>query len=105
MHGMHLRWALLEVLADHRGGLTTGELTTGELVRELERRGWSLEGSRPGKAVSDALRWEVRRGRVVQVGRGRYRVGRIPRTSEWRLRRDLAQLRQWREEARRRRSA
>ena len=36
-------------------------------------------GDRPNKTLSDALRWEVQRGRVQRWGRGTYVAGRIPR--------------------------
>jgi hypothetical protein len=57
-------------------------LSVSELVDCLDR----LEGTpagRPGKVVSDALRWEMRRGRVRRVGRGLYSAGQIPRSTRW----------------------
>jgi len=56
-----------------------------ELVTELERGGFVLAG-RPSKEISDALRWEVARGRVVRVGRGRYRAAAIPGATRRRIR-------------------
>jgi hypothetical protein len=51
-----------------------------ELTTAVEDAGLQAEG-RPGKAISDALRTEVARGRVVRVGRGRYAAGAAPRTT------------------------
>ena len=65
------------------------EVELPELVEVATRAGCRFPG-RPGKVVSDALRWEVRRGRVVRSGRGRYRAGRMPRSTEWWLRACLA---------------
>jgi hypothetical protein len=75
--GRELRYVLTLTL------MHAGSLTVRELVGAVERRGFSL-GGRPSKTVSDALRWEIRRGRVVRVGRGRYATGSIPRsTRSW----------------------
>lgn len=65
-----------------------GELTVAELVRRLAADGCTLEG-RPSKVISDALRWEAAHGRVIRVARGRYRTGRIPRSTRWWMLRTL----------------
>lgn len=62
-----------------------GPLSVAELARLLDGEGLSVHG-RPSKEISDALRWEVRRGRVNRVGRGRYAPGRIPRGTAHRIR-------------------
>jgi len=62
-----------------------------ELLAASERQGFSFAG-RPSKVVSDALRWECRRGRIVRTGRGEYRIGVIPRTSGQRIDRRLSLL-------------
>ncbi|HEX4867362.1 MAG TPA: hypothetical protein VFV32_07015 [Acidimicrobiales bacterium] len=62
-----------------------GTLTVRQLIGLLETDGFSTLG-RPSKAVSDALRWEVGRGRIVRMGRGRYAAGRVPRTTAGRIR-------------------
>src|SRR3954452_16085804 len=68
-----------------------GELTVAQLVGRLEADGYAVDG-RPSKVVSDALRWEIRWRRVTRIGRGRYRFGRIPRSTEYRMRKGLAHL-------------
>ncbi len=57
-------------------------MTVAELVVAIEAQGFSI-GDNANKVVADALRWEVRKGRIVKVGRGRYRYGRMPRSTEW----------------------
>lgn len=59
-------------------------LSVGELVRRVAADGFVVPGA-ANKAVSDALRWEIRRGRVVRVGRGRYRSGVMPRQTKSRI--------------------
>ena len=51
----------------------------------MEAAGFRITG-RPGKVVSDHLRAEVNRGRVVRLGRGRYRAGVIPGSTRRRMR-------------------
>ena len=64
-----------------------------ELVEALDRSGVPLPPGRTSKVVSDSLRWEVGRGRVVRLGRGRYGPGQISRgTAPWMR----AQLVAWR---------
>jgi hypothetical protein len=59
-------------------------LTVAQLVRAVAGDGFGLP--RPAnKAVSDALRWEVARGRVLRVGRGRYRSGVMPKATKSRI--------------------
>ena len=82
--GIVLRSALVLVLLD-RGGPTTVR----ELVSELGRCGVVTLG-RPSKAISDALRWEVGRGRVRRVSRSTYVIDRVSRQTAWRMRRRLA---------------
>lgn len=63
-------------------------LTVPELVDAIRATGWQIPG-RPSKTVSDALRWEIRKGRVRRHGRGLYGPGRMPpSTLRW-LRRSL----------------
>ena len=73
--------------------LADGPLTVAELVERLDADGIRLLG-RPGKVVSDSLRWEVGRRRVVRVGRGRYAPGVVPRQTLSRMRSVVAAERQ-----------
>lgn len=79
--GVELRYVLCDLIAG-AGGATC---TVSELVEAIERCGFRLAG-RPSKEISDALRAEVARGRVVRVGRGRYRAGSIPGSTRRRIR-------------------
>ena len=72
LSGLTLRYVLTTHLRRH------GEQSVAELVARLEAEGDRLVG-RPSKVVSDALRWEIRRGRVVRTGWGTYASGHIPR--------------------------
>lgn len=85
--GLHLRYLLTLHLAD------CGESSIDGVVAAVERTGFSLTG-RPSKAVSDALRWEVRRGRVVRLGRGRYGPGTMPRQTRSWMRRRMRSVRE-----------
>lgn len=67
-------------------------MTVQDLVDALDRRGIDVPG-RASKTISDALRWEVSRGRVMRVGRGRYRTGAIPRSTRWWLGRQVDAMR------------
>jgi hypothetical protein len=82
LSGKVLRWVLCIALREARRPLSIAEL-----VASVEDR-YVIVG-RAGKTVSDALRWEVRRGRVLQKGRGRYSTGRIQRSTEWSMRRRI----------------
>ena len=82
--GIVLRSALVLVLLDR-----ARPTTVRELVSQLGRRGVVTPG-RPSKAISDALRWEIGRGRVRRVSRSTYVVGRVSRQTAWRMRRRLA---------------
>lgn len=87
LSGLDLRYALTTVLL--RAGVP---LTVPELVRALERDGFTSCG-RASKEVSDALRWEIGRGRVVRVRRGVYVVGSMPKQTRSRITRRVADLR------------
>ena len=73
LRGRALRLVLLDQLRWRR------EASVDELARALSAAGLPIEG-RPSKAVSDALRWEVRAGRVARVRRGMYRFTSAPRS-------------------------
>lgn len=87
LSGIELRYALTAALL--RAGTP---LTVPELVRSLERDGFACCG-RTSKAVSDALRWEIGRGRVVRLRRGLYVVGHMPKQTRSRISRRVADLR------------
>lgn len=84
--GRELRALLVLALLD-----SDRPLTVPQLVAAVERRGFSFAG-RPGKEVSDALRWEVRRGRVWRASRGQYAAGSVAKSSRHDLRRRSAAL-------------
>jgi hypothetical protein len=69
--GAELRAALRQILACSERPLTVSELHRGLLARGLRPAG------RASKCISDALRWELRRGSIEQVRRGEY-VGVAP---------------------------
>jgi hypothetical protein len=78
LRGNNLRYALTRLLQ------LCGPSTVDELVVALRQWGFTVDG-RPSKTVSDALRWERRRGRVRRIGRGLYRAGAMPRGTEHRI--------------------
>lgn len=85
--GTELRCALSYYLAQH------GECTITELVEGLTHQGFRL-GPNPPKAVSDALRWEIGRGRVVRVRRGAYEATAAwPRATTHRIRKRVVAMR------------
>lgn len=86
VNGLDLRYLLSWLLAD------SGSATVPELVDRLAMYGFGV-GGRPSKTVSDALRWEVRHGRVLQHGRGRYGPGPTPRATEYRIHQRIIRLR------------
>jgi hypothetical protein len=84
LRGIELRYALTMHLFRH------GSATITELAEALRWHGFAVRG-RASKAISDALRWEMRYGRVRRLGRGRYGPGSMPRGTEHRIhKRELA---------------
>ena len=77
LRATELRYVLTRILQ------LRGPSTIADVIAELHRWGFTVAG-RPSKTVSDALRWEIGRGRVFRVGRGRYREGWAPRSTEHR---------------------
>ena len=74
---------------DQRYLLTTyiherGVATVDELIDCPDYHGFEV-GDRAWKVVSDALRWECLRERVIRVGRGRYRQGYLLRATAYRI--------------------
>jgi hypothetical protein len=86
LRGTELRYALTLFLAQN------GPKTVKELIDGLVHQGFAVEG-RPSKTISDALRWEVRLGRVFHKGRGRYAPGWAPRSTEYRIHKRVTELR------------
>lgn len=85
--GIELRYLLTMTLVDCRRSMTVAELTA-----VLRRDGFAVR-RRTSKTISDALRWEVRKGRVVRVGRASYAPGRLPRSTEWWIRERVLKIR------------
>jgi hypothetical protein len=86
--GKTLRWVACLVLRD-----AARALTVSEIVERVEALGYTIEGERAGKRVSDALRWEVGRGRVTQIGRDLYGSGIMQRSTEYSMRKRVEALR------------
>lgn len=78
LRGTELRYVLTHHLFVH------GPATVAELVEMLAWYGFETR-VRPSKAISDALRWEMGRGRVCRRGRGRYASVWMPRGTEHRI--------------------
>jgi len=78
LRGIELRYVVALHLWQH------GPATVAELIDALDRRGFCVCG-RPSKAVSDALRWEIARGRVRRLRRGLYGPAYIPHATEYRI--------------------
>ncbi len=72
-------------LTDHIVGPPGRVWRVRELVAELEHDGFDL-GHEPSRTVSNLLRAEVARGRVVRVGWGQYGPGTIPGSTRRRIR-------------------
>ena len=78
VRGSDLRYLLTAYLFDH------GPSTIAELVDALTYHGFhTVVGT--SKAVSDALRWEIGRGRVLRLRRGRYCPASMPRATQHRI--------------------
>jgi hypothetical protein len=90
LRGIELRYVLTMYLSQH------GPATITEMIDALTCHGFCVSG-RASKAVSDALRWEIERGRVYRLGRGRYRSAYIPHATEYRI---INRVRALRESAR-----
>jgi hypothetical protein len=80
--GIELRHSVLVVLA-RRFGLPR---SVDQILEDLEAYGFRPDSDRPGKALADAVRWEIRRGRIERVGWGVYRLGHAPESTMRRAR-------------------
>jgi hypothetical protein len=78
LHGIELRYVLTLYLLQH------GPTTVDELIKALSWQGFEVRG-RASKQVSDALRWERRRGRVRRLARSLYCPGFVRRATEYRI--------------------
>ncbi|WP_241010714.1 hypothetical protein [Mycobacterium camsae] len=86
LRGTELRYVLTWQLALH------GPATIAEMIDALEWHGFCVKG-RASKVISDALRWEIRRGRVRRLGRGKYGPAGMPRSTEYRIHQRVLVLR------------
>jgi hypothetical protein len=86
LQGLELRYVLTMYLVQH------GPTTVKELIDAIRWQGFDVDG-RASKQVSDALRWERRRGRVRRLARGLYGPGSVPRATEYRIHQRVLALR------------
>jgi hypothetical protein len=87
--GRGLRFLLVDAL------MARPSMSVAELATVLADHGYHVAG-RPSKVISDALRWEVRRGRVERLGRGVYRYRGAPVSTARRIRLFAALCLRWR---------
>ena len=80
LRGRGLRFVLVNEL------MKRPSMTVAEMVTTMARYGYDL-GGRASKVISDALRWERRRGRVARLARGVYAYHRAPATTARRIKR------------------
>ena len=73
--GRGLRHHLVAVLAQARRPMRLGELVERVVEEPAQVMG------RPSKVISDALRWEIARGRVHKTARGVYAFAAAPRST------------------------
>jgi hypothetical protein len=86
LQGIELRYVLTTNLAVH------GAATVADMVDLLAYQGFVVAG-RASKTVSDALRTELRRGRVRRLQRGKYGPGCMPRSTEQYIHKRVTALR------------
>lgn len=86
LQGIELRYMLTVNLDIH------GPASIFEMIELLEYQGFAIPG-RASKSVSDALRWEMRRGRVRRLRRGVYGPGLMPRSTEHHIHKRAGALR------------
>jgi len=89
LRGLSLRYLLIVILDEARGPVLIGEL-----VVRCRAEGDEFSG-RPSKVLSDALRWDVRNGRVVRVRRGVYARGQVSESTMRWIRHRVAESRAW----------
>jgi hypothetical protein len=86
LRGTELRYVLTMNLARH------GKSTIPDLIDTLEYQGFGIPGH-ASKVVSDALRWEMRKGRVRRLRWGLYGPGQMPRSTEHYINKRYMELR------------
>jgi hypothetical protein len=86
LQGIELRYVLTMYLLQH------GPTTVDDLIDAIRWQGFDVNG-RASKLISDALRWERRRGRVRRLARGLYGPGLMPRATEYRIHERVLALR------------
>ena len=77
LSGRDLRYVLTRYIQQ-------GHTTVAALARQLAADGYTVWG-RASKVISDALRWEIRNGRVRRLRRSVYTINHIPRTTSHRI--------------------
>ena len=80
LRGCDLRHALLVLL------LRRGTVTIDEALAMLAAAGFEVHGRYPRKVVADAFGCEVVRRRARRIGRGRFALGSVPRSTAYRVR-------------------
>ncbi|PRC41928.1 hypothetical protein C6A85_000000113130, partial [Mycobacterium sp. ITM-2017-0098] len=78
LRGTDLRYVITDHLLRH------GPQTIADLLEQLDYHGFEVKNP-ASKRVSDALRCEVRHGRVRRLRRGRYGPAAMPRSTEHRI--------------------
>ena len=86
--GRGRRHFLVAVLADARRPMRVTELAERVADEPAQLKG------RPSKVISDALRWEIARGRVRKIARGVYEYATAPRSTLRFIRQRVRRLRQ-----------
>jgi hypothetical protein len=81
LSGLDLRHAALAIVQRR------GCASIAEIEQVLAGDGFTVAGPTPNKRLADALRHEVRLGRLRRVRRGCYAIDRLNRTTAWRARR------------------
>ena len=86
LRGTDLRYVVVDHVYRH------GPQAIPEIIEELGHLGFTVSGD-ASKTISDALRWEVRRGRLRRLRRGCYGPAEMPRTTAQRIYRRAMTLR------------
>lgn len=68
-------------------------MSVADLAAALAVAGFEVNG-RASKTISDSLRWEIGRGRVVRLTRSRYVTGKIPTSTRYWIRSHVREMQQ-----------